>query len=287
MKMKGFIAIILVLTLSLIACENDSHQQLEAQKIAQKNEAVFKNISKMWQFQFPAARPDIQTTLSSWNAWRQFEIELLQTPKYSIAPIKQSDVLFTQAMVFTSDFEVNQNLQITGFQPDSLKLNVVLNVAKGDQFYVLELPLTVALSKGTKVAGFNILLPTTATTAPDDACGSAAVTTSNSSGWEVFLLGFLGGLIALITPCVFPMIPVTVSFFTKRSKTKKQGIVNGLLYGVSIFLVYVLASVPFHVVGNVQPEIFNSISTNPWLNIIFFIIFIVFSISFFGFFENS
>jgi thiol:disulfide interchange protein DsbD len=83
------------------------------------------------------------------------------------------------------------------------------------------------------------------------------------------------------------MIPVTVSFFTKRSKTKKQGIVNGLLYGLSIFLVYVLASVPFHVVGNVQPEIFNSISTNPWLNIIFFIIFIVFSISFFGFFEIS
>ena len=77
--------------------------------------------------------------------------KLLQTPKYSIAPIKQSDVLFTQAMVFTSDFEVNQNLQITGFQPDSLKLNVVLNVAKADQFYALELPLTVALSKGTKV----------------------------------------------------------------------------------------------------------------------------------------
>ena len=213
--------------------------------------------------------------------------KLLLAPKYSIAPIKQSDVLFTQALVFTSDFEVNQNIQITGFQPDSIKLIVLLNVAKGDQFYALELPLTVALSKGTKVAGFNILLPTTATTAPDDACGSAAVTTSNSSGWEVFLLGFLGGLIALITPCVFPMIPVTVSFFTKRSKTKKQGIVNGLIYGLSIFLVYVLASVPFHIVGNVQPEIFNSISTNPWLNIIFFIIFIVFSISFFGFFEIS
>ena len=114
--------------------------------------------------------------------------KLLQAPKYSIAPIKKSDVLFTQAMVFTNDFEVNQNIQITGFQPDSLKLIVVLNVAKGDQFYALELPLTVALSKGTKVAGFNILLPTTATTPPDDACGSAAVTTSNSSGWEVFLL---------------------------------------------------------------------------------------------------
>ena len=213
--------------------------------------------------------------------------KLVQVPNYSIAPINQSDALFKQALVFNNDFEVNQNIQITGFQPDSLKLTLLLNAAKADQFYALELPLTVALSKGSKVAGFNILLPTTATTAPTDACGDGAVTTSSSSGWEVFLLGFLGGLIALITPCVFPMIPVTVSFFTKRSKTKKQGIVNGLLYGLSILLVYVLASVPFHVVGNVQPEIFNSISTNPWLNIIFFIIFIFFSISFFGFFEIS
>ncbi|MSP08691.1 MAG: hypothetical protein EXR15_08540, partial [Chitinophagaceae bacterium] len=153
--------------------------------------------------------------------------KLLQAPNYSIAPIKQSDILFTQAFVFNNDFEVTQNIQITGFQPDSLRLIVLLNVAKADQFYALELPLNVALAKGTKVAGFNILLPVSATTSPDDACGGEAVTTSNSSGWDVFLLGFLGGLIALITPCVFPMIPVTVSFFTKRSKTKKQGIVNG------------------------------------------------------------
>lgn len=210
---------------------------------------------------------------------------LLQAPVYSVAPKQQSDFLFTKAFVFTSNFELSQNIQISGFQPDSLKLTIELNVAQGDQFYALEIPLTVALAKGSKVAGFDILLPTTATTAPQDACGDGAVATSSSTGWEVFILGFLGGLIALITPCVFPMIPVTVSFFTKRSKTKKQGITNGLLYGASIFLIYVLASVPFHVVGNVQPEIFNSISTNPWLNLIFFIIFIVFSISFFGFFE--
>ncbi|MGI9138938.1 MAG: protein-disulfide reductase DsbD family protein [Sediminibacterium sp.] len=213
--------------------------------------------------------------------------KLLQKPIYSIASVQQSDVLFKQAFVFVGNFEINQNFKITGFQPDSLKLTLIVNVAKADQFYALEIPLTVALAKGKKVTGFNILLPTTATTIPVDACGTSAVTTSSSSGWEVFILGFLGGLIALITPCVFPMIPVTVSFFTKRSKTKKQGIVNGLLYGLSIFLIYVLASVPFHIVGNVQPEIFNSISTNPWLNLIFFIIFIIFSISFFGFFEIS
>ncbi len=207
---------------------------------------------------------------------------------FSTKPTEEKDILFTKAFVFNKSFELTQNIIIGGFQPDSLQLVMVLNVAKADSFLSLEIPLSVALAKGKKVAGFQILLPAGATEAPSDACGAATATTnSSSSPWELLLLGFLGGLIALITPCVFPMIPVTVSFFTKRSKTRKQGIKNGLLYGVSIFLIYVLASLPFHIVGNVQPEIFNSISTNPWLNIIFFIIFIFFSISFFGFFEIS
>ena len=207
---------------------------------------------------------------------------------FSIKPTEEKDILFTKAFVFNQSFELTQRVIIGGFQPDSLQLIMLLNVAKADSFLSLEIPLSVALANGKKVAGFQILLLTGSTEAPANACGSATATTnSSSSPWELLLLGFLGGLIALITPCVFPMIPVTVSFFTKRSKTKKQGIKNGLLYGVSIFLIYVLASLPFHIAGNVQPEIFNNISTNPWLNIIFFIIFIFFSISFFGFFEIS
>ncbi len=207
---------------------------------------------------------------------------------FSIKPSQEKDILFTKAFVFNKSFDLSQNIIIKGFQPDSLQLLLVMNVAKADSFLSLEIPFSVALANGKKVAGFQILLPETATQAPANACGTESATTNtNSSPWELLLLGFLGGLIALITPCVFPMIPVTVSFFTKRSKTRKQGIKNGLLYGVSIFLIYVLASLPFHVLGNVQPEIFNSISTNPWLNIIFFIIFVFFSISFFGFFEIS
>ncbi|TRZ82458.1 MAG: DUF255 domain-containing protein [Sediminibacterium sp.] len=207
---------------------------------------------------------------------------------FSIKPSEEKDILFTKAFVFNKSFELTQRVIIAGFQPDSLKMALVINVAKADSFLSLEIPLSVALANGKKVAGFQILLPAGATEAPANACGTGAATTnSSSSPWELLLLGFLGGLIALITPCVFPMIPVTVSFFTKRSKTRKQGIKNGLLYGVSIFLIYVLASLPFHLAGNVQPEIFNNISTNPWLNIVFFIIFIFFSISFFGFFEIS
>lgn len=207
---------------------------------------------------------------------------------FSIKPTQEKDILFTKAFVFNKSFDLSQNIIIKGFQPDSLQLLLVMNVAKADSFLSLEIPFSVALANGKKVAGFQILLPAAATQAPANACGTEAATTNTSSSpWELLLLGFLGGLIALITPCVFPMIPVTVSFFTKRSKTRKQGIKNGLLYGVSILLIYILASVPFHILGNVQPEIFNSISTNPWLNIIFFIIFVFFSISFFGFFEIS
>lgn len=101
----------------------------------------------------------------------------------------------------------------------------------------------------------------------------------------IFLLGFLGGLIALLTPCVFPMIPLTVSFFTKKTKSKSRGFSNALLYGFFITFIYLLLSLPFHFLDSLDPEILNNISTNVWLNVGFFVIFILFAISFFGYFE--
>lgn len=103
--------------------------------------------------------------------------------------------------------------------------------------------------------------------------------------WFIFLLGFLGGLVALVTPCVFPMIPLTVSFFTKSAQDKKKGIFNASMYGFFIFLIYILFSVPFHIAGAAEPEIFNNISTNVWLNVFFFAVFVVFALSFFGLYE--
>ena len=114
-------------------------------------------------------------------------------------------------------------------------------------------------------------------------CGDES--TKGQNIFTVFLLGILGGFIALLTPCVFPMIPLTVSFFTKQAQTKRQGITNAVLYGLFIFLIYVLLTVPFHIAGKTSPEIFNNISTNVPLNILFFLIFFVFALSFFGLFE--
>jgi thiol:disulfide interchange protein DsbD len=109
---------------------------------------------------------------------------------------------------------------------------------------------------------------------------------NSTSLWRIFGLGFIGGLLALLTPCVFPMIPLTVSFFTKKEGSKKSsGISKALLYGAFIFAVYILLSVPFHLLDSVNPDILNEISTNTWLNIIFFIVFVFFALSFFGFYD--
>ncbi|WP_296386617.1 thioredoxin family protein [Winogradskyella sp.] len=110
-------------------------------------------------------------------------------------------------------------------------------------------------------------------------------TVEEQSNLSIFFLGFLGGLIALLTPCVFPMIPLTVSFFTKSASDSKKGLFNSILYGFFIFLIYVLLSIPFHLLDSLDPGILNNISTNVTLNIIFFVIFVAFAFSFFGYFE--
>ena len=108
-------------------------------------------------------------------------------------------------------------------------------------------------------------------------------TTKEHSLWWIFSMAFLGGLIALLTPCVFPMIPLTVSFFTKKSKTKAAGISNALKYGVSIIVIYVILGTA--VAAIFGAEALNSMSTNPTFNILFFLLLVVFAVSFMGAFE--
>ncbi|MCH2225506.1 MAG: thioredoxin family protein [Crocinitomicaceae bacterium] len=106
---------------------------------------------------------------------------------------------------------------------------------------------------------------------------------SKMSVWAIFALSFASGLAALLTPCVFPMIPMTVSFFTKQSKTKAKGIQNAIVYAISIIVIYiVLGTVVTAVFG---AEVLNEMSTNPWFNIVFFIPLVVFAVSFMGAFE--
>ena len=106
---------------------------------------------------------------------------------------------------------------------------------------------------------------------------------SSKSLWTLFIIAFFSGFAALLTPCVFPMIPMTVSFFTKQSKSKAAGIRNAIIYGLSIIIIYVLLGILVSVIFGA--DALNALSTNVWFNIIFFLLLIVFAVSFLGAFE--
>lgn len=101
--------------------------------------------------------------------------------------------------------------------------------------------------------------------------------------WTIFFLAFLGGFAALLTPCVFPMIPMTVSFFTKQSKNPAQGKRNAILYGISIIAIYVVLGLA--ITGIFGADALNALSTNAWFNVFFFLLLVVFAVSFLGAFE--
>ncbi len=106
---------------------------------------------------------------------------------------------------------------------------------------------------------------------------------SLGSLWKIFLLGMIGGFIAILTPCVFPMIPLTVGYFTKGKVSKTKGITNAIIFGLSIIVIYVSLGTALTLAFG--PQIMNAISTNMWLNLLFFFLFVIFAISFFGYFE--
>ena len=138
--------------------------------------------------------------------------------------------------------------------------------------------------QGSATAGNDLKLPTIDLNNPVNNCGGTG--TEGASGLlGIFIIGFLGGLVGLVMPCTFPMIPLTVSFFTKKSASRSKGIANASLYGFFIFLIYVIISVPFYFLKGNNVNILNSISTNIWLNISFAVVFVVFALSFFGLFE--
>jgi cytochrome c biogenesis protein CcdA/thioredoxin-related protein len=167
--------------------------------------------------------------------------------------------------------------------PAKLQGTLLYTFGKEDEFYPsTALAFTVDLEGGV-VSRLSILIPGFDIEKPVSDCGDSIG--KNSSLLFIFLLGLLGGFIALLTPCVFPMIPLTVSFFTKQAGSRKRGIANAAIYGFFIFIIYVLFTIPFHLAGKTSPEIFNNISTSVWLNLLFFFIFVVFALSFFGLYE--
>jgi len=234
-----------------------------------------------WELYAPQIISDIRTTelvFPDSSVQQQGEFSLISSPKTINSPIFEIPV-----NVYEGPAEWKAVVKINGPVPANLHGILQYTYGKTDEFYPatvysFSVPLEGGIASGTRIKIDAIDLQNTY-----NKCGDED--TADKSLMGIFVLGFIGGLIALVTPCVFPLIPLTVSFFTKRSKSRKKGIVNATMYGFFIFLIYILLSIPFHLLDQTNPEVLNNISTNVWLNLLFFAIFVVFAISFFGYFE--
>ena len=185
--------------------------------------------------------------------------------------------------VFEGRAVVTGLIRFAGPPPSQLLGTFRYTFGRGEELYPLTPVSFNVVLEGGKSTRSRILIPTFDLNNPVSNAGDESA--AGKGLFTIFLLGLVGGLIALVTPCVFPLIPLTVSFFTKQSGSRRKGIFNAVMYGFFIFLIYVLLSVPFHFVDQSNPEILNSISTSVWLNLLFFAVFVVFAISFFGYFE--
>lgn len=240
------------------------------------------NLENNWELYAPG-QVLLETPVSS----LQFADSLVRIEKSlqtSTTATKQKSELFGETVALQNGQATwMATIVIDGKVPAQLQGTLLFTYGKNDEYYpATPFSFTVSLEGGEKAASLKI--DSVDLNHPLNDCGDNAAGTK--SLMSIFLLGILGGLIALLTPCVFPMVPVTVTFFTKKSQDKKQGILNASLYGFFILFIYVLITVPFHLAGKaISPEIFNNISTNVWLNLLFFAVFVVFSLSFFGLFE--
>ncbi len=201
-----------------------------------------------------------------------------------------ADKIFeTQAAVAEENVEIVQRIKLSGAIPASIKARLLYNTASDSAFIPEEKKIDIKMEGGVDMSSTNrILVPTIDLKNPVNDCGEKGISadeTASKGLLSIFGLGFLGGLVALILPCLFPMIPLTVSFFTKKATTRKKGVTNAFLYGFFIFLIYILLSLPFHFLDKLNPDILNNISTNVYLNVIFFAVFLFFAFSFFGYYE--
>ncbi|MBT8188380.1 MAG: hypothetical protein KJO73_11865, partial [Croceitalea sp.] len=298
--MRNFCAVLfLILTTTLIRAQSDDTPAVwshEVNKIAESEfELVFKaDIYKDWYIYslYTAEGGSMPSEFEFQNAG--IDYELLGKTEEGKTYTKYTEVFDVDETFFKNEALFKQRIKL--LKPDLKQITVVLyyqickevcvlreavfEIALTDQAFVATQK-TIDERSAAMTAALKIDLKNKDLLQQDELGNSK----SSSNLWVIFGLGFLGGLIALLTPCVFPLIPLTVSFFTKQSTNKSRGIVNALLYGFFIVFIYALLSVPFHLFDSVDSQILNTIATNVWLNVFFFIIFVFFAFSFFGYYE--
>ena len=211
-----------------------------------------------------------------------------------------NDVFGVDEIYFEKKVVLKQKVKITGKSVSKIDVNVSYQVCEEkcineDKDFEFIIP-KITVSETAIVAPIIEVVDTTNAVARDsikeNVSPKVTITPTekpkNEQGddkglWSIFFIAFLSGFAALLTPCVFPLIPMTVSFFTKQSKNKAAGVRNAITYGVSIIIIYVaLGSIVTAVFG---ADALNALATNVWFNIIFFFLLVFFAASFLGAFE--
>ena len=223
--------------------------------------------------------------------------ELIGKTKESKTKTAYNDIFEVNETFFEKKAQLTQEIHLTN--PKLAKVEVSLNYQVCKEACInLEKNFTFVIPSQSKeaenVVSVQDSAKTTAVVASDEVVNKENLTTVQSTETtpvtepekgllSIFIIAFFSGFAALLTPCVFPMIPMTVSFFTKQSKSKGAGIRNAIFYGVSIIVIYVLLGVL--VTWLFGADALNALSTNVWFNLFFFILLVVFAASFLGAFE--
>ena len=223
--------------------------------------------------------------------------ELVGKTKESKTRKEYNPVFEVDEIFFEKKVVLNQKVKIVNSKTRSIKLKidyqackeVCINLNKNFKF---EIPV-IALSAVLPLKKDTILIDTSSNNVTSEIIKTEVKTEKfvpqkpieepKKGFFTIFIIAFFSGFAALLTPCVFPMIPMTVSFFTKQSKTKAQGIRNAIVYGISIILIYVVLG--FLVTWIFGADALNALSTNVWFNLIFFGLLVFFATSFLGAFE--
>lgn len=213
------------------------------------------------------------------------------------SPYKKAfnDVFEVEEYYFEKKVTVTQKVKVTNPKVKNIKLNFEYQVCKeacinDNKDFVFDIPVIETAAVVTPAVDTTKVIDVPAVDSTKSEVKTTTATISEvtpkkeeKSLWSIFLLSFLGGFAALLMPCIFPMIPMTVSFFTKQSKSKAEGIRNAIVYGVSIIAIYVLlGSLITTIFG---AEALNELSTSVWFNLIFFALLVFFALSFLGAFE--
>ncbi len=255
-------------------------------------------IEKDWHVysQFTPENGPLAAEFTFENAKGNFEI----IGKAKESPYKKqfNDVFEVDEYYFEKSVTFKQKVKITNPNVTSIKIildyqvckDACINENKKFTFAIPAIPLTAnldqAVTHADTVAEINaasVKMDTLVKESTNTVKSSEPKKEDEKGLWTIFFLAFLGGFAALLTPCVFPMIPMTVSFFTKQSKTTAQGKRNAILYGISIIGIYVILGLAITKIFGA--DALNALSTNVWFNVIFFVLLVVFAISFLGAFE--